>query len=108
MRCNKCGTQSPDDVRFCPVCGHKLQSDHVGESASPKTDDLPERPAEIRRLLDFQGWAKSGRGGGRYIEACCYAVILVGGTVWCLKIDLTWPLYPLIAGLGLIAWLRRL
>jgi hypothetical protein len=109
MRCNKCGTESPDSLRFCPVCGNKLQSDRQPGTGSTDAEDTPGGPdGSSRRLLDFQGWARSGRGSGRYIEACLYAVILVAGVVWCLKTDLTWPLYPLIAGLGLAAWLRRL
>ncbi|MHC1790936.1 zinc-ribbon domain-containing protein [Solidesulfovibrio sp.] len=26
MRCNKCGSDNPDDRRVCQSCGHKLQS----------------------------------------------------------------------------------
>jgi len=108
MRCNKCGAEAPDSDRFCPVCGHKLQSGHAGEASSPETDENAQVSPDTHRLLDFQGWTRPGRGSGRYVEACLYAVILLAGVVWCLKNDLTWPLYPLIAVLALTAWLRRL
>lgn len=109
MRCNKCGTQSPDSVRFCPVCGHKLQSDRQPGTEGADTEGHAGNPeGSSRRLLDFQGWSRSGRGSGRYVEACLYAVVLLVGVVLCLKNDLTWPLYPLLAALGLAAWLRRL
>jgi hypothetical protein len=106
MRCTKCGLPNPDDARFCENCGHKLQSDRHAGPPPPGPEDTPGQDA--RRLLDFQGWARSGRGSGSYVEACVYAVILVAGVVWCLADGVTWPLYPLIAILALAAWLRRL
>jgi len=109
MRCSKCGTESPDTERFCPVCGHKLQSERPNAPETPTTENAGPRPAdEPRRLLDFQGWTTPRRGLGRYLEACLYAVILVAGVTYCLLSGRTWPLYPLIAGLALVAWLRRL
>ena len=108
MLCNKCGTESPDSVRFCPVCGHKLQSDRISGDAPDAEGPEGRATRESRRLLDFQGWARSGRGSGRYLEACLYAAVLVGGVVWSLVSGLTWPLYPLIIILGLVAWRRRL
>lgn len=108
MRCNKCGAESPDRIRFCPVCGHKLQSEREAHEDAPGTPDAdgPARPAS--RLLDFQGWARPSRGSGRYVEACLYAALLGGGVAWCLYAGLLWPLYPLVAVCGLAAWLRRL
>jgi hypothetical protein len=106
MLCNKCGEQNPDEARFCTVCGHKLQSGHQAAPDVPGPDDTPGR--DSRRLLDFQGWARPGRGSGPYVEACIYAAVLVAGVVWCLLDRITWPLYPLIAILALAAWLRRL
>lgn len=106
MRCNKCGEENPDAARFCTVCGHKLQSDHHPGAESPESS-APETPS-TRPLLDFQGWTRPGRGLGPYLEACIYAVILIGAVVWCLADQITWPLYPILAILALVAWLRRL
>jgi hypothetical protein len=106
MRCNKCGDEIPDNERFCPSCGHKLQSGRVADAEDDAGDD--DAPADQSRLLDFQGWSKPGRGIGPYIEACIYAVILAGGIIFCLSSGLLWPLYPLIGVLGLAAWIRRL
>lgn len=108
MRCNKCGTESPDAVRFCPVCGHKLQSDRQAGVDEPGEDGASGTFRENSRLLDFQGWAKPGRGVGRYVEACAYAVVLAGGVAWYLYSGVLWPLYPLFAVCALAAWLRRL
>lgn len=109
MLCNKCGGEIPDDERFCPLCGHKLQSGRVRGQAAPDDDGAsPPTPEDAPRLLDFQGWARQERGGGRYVEACIYAALLVAGVVWCLTAGVLWPLYPLLAVLGLVAWLRRL
>ncbi len=108
MRCNKCGTQSPDTVRFCPVCGHKLQSDRESRENAPDPGDGTDTPNPVSRLLDFQGWADPRRGRGRYLEACAYAAVLAGGVAWYLATGILWPLYPLVAVCGLAAWLRRL
>ena len=109
MRCNKCGAIIPDDKRLCPVCGHKLQSGRgPGAGETGGDDAFPPDNGESRRLLDFQGWAKPGRGSGPYIEACVYAAILAGGVIWCLVSGVMWPLYPLLGILALAAWLRRL
>ncbi len=108
MRCTKCGTASPDETRFCPVCGHKLQSDRQageGEQASPGD---PAGRRDGSRLLDFQGWTRPGRGLGPYVEACVLAVILGGGAAACLLTGTVWPLYPLVGLCGLVIWLRRL
>lgn len=106
MRCSKCGTPNPDAARFCSVCGHKLQSDRQPAAETPEAD--PASPASSRPPLTFQGWTSPGRGSGRYLEACLYAVILMAGVIWCLYHHITWPLYPLLAALALVAWWRRL
>ncbi len=38
MFCNKCGTQIPDDVKFCSVCGNKIEAvEEIKEPAIEKT-----------------------------------------------------------------------
>lgn len=149
MRCNKCGSDNPDDRRFCQSCGHKLQSGRAGaddaaapDSAAPEEARSAPRPTtaggEIRgdaeasesptrpqkpelapdaaspdarsdaRLLDFQGWKNPLFGLGPYFEACLYAGVLAVAVVVCLALGVLWPLYPLLAVLALVAWLRRL
>lgn len=107
MRCSKCGTQSPDTTRFCPVCGNKLQSGRgPGGNEGTEEESRPEEPG--RHLLDFQGWGASRHGFGRYVEASVYAAVLSAGVVGCLIYGHFWPLYPMLGVLGLVAWLRRL
>lgn len=108
MRCNKCGAESPDRIRFCPVCGHKLQSGRENHEDAPDEAGTGDAPRPASRLLDFQGWARPGRGGGRYVEACVYAALLGGGVAWFLYSGVQWPLYPLVALCALAVWLRRL
>ena len=60
------------------------------------------------RLLDFQGWKNPLFGLGPYFEACLYAGVLAVAVAVCLTMGLLWPLYPLLAVLALVAWLRRL
>lgn len=107
MRCTKCGTQSPDETRFCPVCGHKLQSGRGADAAGPEEGGFGQRPGPSR-LLDFQGWSKPGRGLGPYIEASALALILAGGVAVCQFFGVLWPLYPLVGLCAVLAWLRRL
>ncbi|WP_428563794.1 MAG: zinc-ribbon domain-containing protein [Solidesulfovibrio sp. DCME] len=108
MRCNKCGTESPDETRFCPVCGHKLQSDRPPGETDQGSEHGTAGRREGSRLLDFQGWTNPGRGIGPYVEACALAVILAGGAAACLYAGVLWPLYPLAAACALAIWLRRL
>ncbi len=109
MQCVKCGAENPDTERFCGVCGHKLQSGRQpGAEGAGQGGGEGGAAGQSRRLLDFQGWAGSERGFGPYIEASAYAVVLVAGVAWCLAAGVLWPLYPLIAVLALVAWLRRL
>lgn len=153
MRCNKCGSDNPDDRRVCQSCGHKLQSgrgpgDDSGDSGEAGASGLagptgpaatgsdadaggraatgpgrasrggqaehpevaPDRRAdrESSHLLDFQGWASPLRGLGPYLEACLYAGALGAGVAVCLWTGVLWPLYPLLAVLAGLAWLRRL
>ena len=65
-------------------------------------------PAEVRCLLDFQGWSRPGRGLGPYVEASVLALLLAGAAVVCQLTGVLWPLYPAVALCGLILWLRRL
>lgn len=110
MRCNKCGASIPDTERYCPVCGHKLQSDHQAGAKGPDgdTDSGDEAGSAGSRLLDFQGWTKTGRGLGPYLEACAYGVLLAAGVAWYLYSGMFWPLYPILGICALAAWLRRL
>lgn len=109
MRCSKCGAELPDQTRFCPVCGHKLQSDRLSGEEEPAAPDGPASGRDVPpRLLDFQGWSRPGRGLGPYVEACLLAVILAGGAALCLYAQVLWPLYPLVGLCGLAIWLRRL
>ena len=108
MRCNKCGAANPDSERFCLVCGHKLQSDRQAENGPVGPDGADDATRPTSRLLDFQGWSKSGRGLGPYVEACAYGALLAAGVAWYLYSGMFWPLYPLVALCALVAWLRRL
>ncbi len=82
-----------------PARPHKpeLAPDASGPDARPDS-----------RLLDFQGWKNPLFGLGPYFEACLYAGVLAVAVTVCLVVGILWPLYPLLAALALIAWLRRL
>jgi hypothetical protein len=75
----------------------------------PQNPELaPEKPRPDARLLDFQGWKNPLFGLGPYFEACLYAGVLAVAVAACLAVGVLWPLYPLLAVLALVAWLRRL
>lgn len=42
MYCRFCGTQIPDNVKFCPSCGKKLTVDDAPSPASPTAPVIPE------------------------------------------------------------------
>ncbi|WP_300156729.1 zinc ribbon domain-containing protein [Solidesulfovibrio sp.] len=108
MRCTKCGAESPDETRFCPVCGHKLQSGRQGGDGDDEAGEAGTGKKEGPRLLDFQGWTKPGRGLGPYVEASLLAVVLAGTVVACQYAEALWPLYPAVAVCALVLLLRRL
>jgi tetratricopeptide (TPR) repeat protein len=73
VRCSKCGTESPDEARFCRGCGQRL-----GEGASPGAQAPTTRTAEERgsRLLeDAFRYSEEGRVLAA-IEACQEAIAL--------------------------------
>ena len=84
----------------------------VGESRPQKPELASDKTRpDIRpdsRLLDFQGWKNPLFGLGPYFEACLYAAVLAVAVAACLAVGVLWPLYPLLAVLALVAWLRRL
>ena len=112
MLCTKCGVEIADAKRFCPACGHKLQSgrqaagESGGESGGPAKSDAD--GGDAPGLLQYQGWGERERSMGALGEACVYAAILAGGVGACLWFGLLWPLYPLVGVLALTAWVRRL
>lgn len=83
-----------------------------GRSRPRKPELAPDKarpaPRPDSRLLDFQGWKNPLFGLGPYFEACLYAGVLAVAVAVCLAVGVLWPLYPLLAVLALIAWLRRL
>lgn len=100
------GTGSPE-----PLARPTDQADdsRTGAPASrPEIAPASERQRQNSRLLDFQGWTSPLRGLGPYVEACLYAGILAVAVASCLLTGVLWPLYPLLALLAVVAWLRRL
>ena len=81
----------------------------AGEGASrPEIAAQDEASRRAANLLDFQGWESPLGGLGPYLEACLYAGVLAAAVGVCLWLGVLWPLYPLMAVLGVVAWLRRL
>ena len=81
----------------------------TGDGASrPEIAPQDEATRRAANLLDFQGWTSPLGGLGPYLEACLYAGALAVAVAVCLWLGVLWPLYPLMAILGVVAWLRRL
>lgn len=96
-----------------PATGPDRDTPGVGrdgrtETSRPAPAPLDQEDRPPSPLLDFQGWANPLRGLGPYLEASLYAGVLAVAVALCLWIGLLWPLYPLLAVLGVVAWLRRL
>ena len=101
ITCNKCGAKNSDETRFCERCKNKLQSARqivpTGESLEPPLESFRHRgvPEDSRRTLM------------RMIEAWGYVLLLAGVAAGCAVTETWWPLYPTVAVLGLLLWLRR-
>ncbi|WP_316897042.1 zinc-ribbon domain-containing protein [Pseudodesulfovibrio indicus] len=102
ITCTKCGGKNSDDTRFCARCGNKLQSSRkAGPDAPP-----PEEPLEP---FAHQGLSPDLlRTLKRMAEAWVYLLLLGAVAAGCAFYEVWWPLYPAVALLGLLIWLRRI
>jgi len=100
--CTGCGTKNDDEARFCEACGRKLQS-------SRRATPVDGSPGRTLSRFRHQGLAPGTRISlRRMVEAWIYVLLLAGVGVVCVLREVWWPLYPAVAVLGLIAWLRRI
>jgi hypothetical protein len=106
------GDRATGETRLDGVAGPAGLETGDGRPRPEKPELAPDKARpDIRpdsRLLDFQGWKNPLFGLGPYFEACLYAGVLAVAVAVCLAVGVLWPLYPLLAALALIAWLRRL
>jgi hypothetical protein len=102
ITCTKCGAGSSDDTLACPRCGNKLQS---SRRAAPSRTDPADTPLEPFRHhgvpSDLMRTLK------RMLEAWAYVLILIGVAAACIVYRIWWPLYPVVALIALLLWLRR-
>lgn len=103
ITCTKCGEKNSDDTRFCTRCNWKLQSSRQEAADNETPADRPLSafrhqgiPVDVRRDLL------------RLIEASGYALVLAGVAGACWWYRVWWPLYPAVAVLALLVFLRRL
>lgn len=99
--CTKCGAKNSDDTLACARCGNKLQSPRRA-CADPAPADAPLEPFRGQRLSP--DLLRSLR---RMLEAWVYVLVLGGVAAACLSYRVWWPLYPTVAGMALLLWLRR-
>lgn len=101
ITCTKCGTKNADDTLACARCGNKLQS---SRRAAPgrDTSDPPLEPFRHRGVPnDLMRSLK------RMLEAWAYVLVLGSVAAACIVYRLWWPLYPTVALIALLLWLRR-
>jgi len=99
--CNKCGVKNSDETLYCTKCNNKLQSS--------RQVIVPDRPVEapLEKLTASGMNSDAWRSFKRLIEAWLYVLLLAGVVTLCAMERIWWPLYPAVAVLGLIVWLRR-
>ncbi|WP_285906293.1 zinc-ribbon domain-containing protein [Pseudodesulfovibrio pelocollis] len=102
ITCTGCGKRNADEARFCEECGRKLQSSRRANPA----DDSSGRPLSPFRHQGIDPLARASL--WRMVEAWAYVLVLGGVAAVCLVREMWWPMYPAVALLGLIAWLRRI
>ncbi|RWU02788.1 zinc ribbon domain-containing protein [Pseudodesulfovibrio sp. S3] len=101
ITCTKCGEKNSDDTRFCAKCNNKLQS--IRQTVS--FENPSGAPLESFRHQNMP--PDSWRSLKRMIEAWGYLALLAAVAAGCAFYDTWWPLYPTVALLGLVLWLRR-
>lgn len=100
--CTGCGTRNHDESRFCEKCGKKLQSDYRpveqgDDSCGPLTrfqhnGVAPDLKNDLMRMLEAWG----------------YVLLLGGVATGCYFYKTWWPMYPAIALIALVIWLRKI
>ncbi|WP_419784987.1 zinc-ribbon domain-containing protein [Pseudodesulfovibrio sp.] len=102
ITCTRCGGKNADDNRFCEQCGNKLQS--LSRAGSPV--ELSDRPSDP--LTRIQNNGKPSPALARMFEAWIYILLLTVAAAICAWKDVWWPLYPTVAVIGIVAWLRKI
>lgn len=99
--CTKCGAKSSDETLVCGHCGNKLQSSRrVSMNPTPANAPL--------ERFHHQGLSPDIlRSLKRMLEAWGYVLLLGGVAAGCISYRVWWPLYPTVAVIVLLLWLRR-
>lgn len=71
MFCQKCGTEVPDDVKFCPKCGHDL-------SNRTKTNQTVNSSAPTSSISDRWNSFSTGKKIIVAIVVCCIGLYILG------------------------------
>lgn len=101
ITCTKCGTKNSDETLACVRCGNKLQSSRRA-APSPDAGDSPLEPFRHEGVpCDLMRFLK------RMLEAWTYALLLGGVAAACIVYKIWWPLYPAVALIALLLWLRK-
>ena len=101
ITCTKCGAKNSDDTLLCAKCGNKLQSSRRAQ-ATEAPEDGPLEPFRHHGLApDLM------RSLRRMLEAWLYVLLLGGVATGCYLYKIWWPLYPAVALIALLLWLRR-
>ncbi|WP_243547278.1 zinc ribbon domain-containing protein [Pseudodesulfovibrio tunisiensis] len=102
ITCTGCGRKNPDDARCCEGCGRKLQSGRFG---------APQESGGTRPLERFSSGSMSDAARSelwRMVEAWGYVAVVLAALGACLYTGRLWPLYPAVAVVALLLWLRKI
>lgn len=102
ITCTGCGKKNGDENLFCDSCGKKLQSSRQ----NAPLDDSPGGPLShfAHKGVPEDRWVTLKR----MLEAWGCIIVLGGSLVACLAYEKWWPMYPVVALLGLYLWMRRI
>lgn len=71
MFCEKCGTEVPDGVKFCPKCGHSLSND-------TKTKQTATNSVSTGSIVDTWSSFSTGKKIISIIVVCCIGLFIMG------------------------------
>lgn len=100
ITCTRCGHANDDRELVCVSCGKKIQSCHY-------VPPVEEERNQLERLNTRQLPPDVWRNLKRMAEAWAYLTLLGAVAAGCWHYRVWWPLYPAVAVIGLIMWVRR-
>lgn len=116
-KCEKCGINVENEVKFCPVCGTAFESDHESSDTSMDYDDI--RNDKVMAVLAYLGFlvlipmftAKGSRFVRYHVKQGLRLLVteLIFYVGYCILsftiLSISWHLYSIVKVIGIVRYL---